>query len=41
MVLIWKLAHSLSIKIKHLKRVFQMKVNCVRSKVKLKSGLDK
>jgi hypothetical protein len=29
MVLIWKLAHSLSIKIKHLKRDFQMKVNCV------------
>jgi hypothetical protein len=25
----WKLAHSLSIKIKHLKRDFQMKVNCV------------
>jgi hypothetical protein len=30
MVLIWKLAHSLSIKIKHLKGFFfQMKVNCV------------
>jgi hypothetical protein len=29
MVLNWKLARSLSIKIKHLKRVFQMKVNCV------------
>jgi hypothetical protein len=29
MVLNWKLAHSLSIKIKHLKRDFQMKVNCV------------
>jgi hypothetical protein len=29
MVLNWKLAHSLSIKIKHLKRNFQMKVNCV------------
>jgi hypothetical protein len=29
MVLKWKLAHSLSIKIKHLKRVFQMKINCV------------
>jgi hypothetical protein len=29
MVLTWKLAHSLSIKIKHLKRVFQIKVNCV------------
>jgi hypothetical protein len=28
MVLIWKLAHPLSIKIKHLKRGFQMKVNC-------------
>jgi hypothetical protein len=24
-----ELAHSLSIKIKHLKRVFQMKINCV------------
>jgi hypothetical protein len=29
MVLNWKLAHSLSIKIKHLKRDFQMKVKCV------------
>jgi hypothetical protein len=29
MVLNWKLAHSLSIKIKHLKRGFQMKVNCI------------
>jgi hypothetical protein len=29
MVLNWKLAHSLSIKIKHLKWDFQMKVNCV------------
>jgi hypothetical protein len=29
MVLNWKLAHSLSIKIKHLKRDFQMKVECV------------
>jgi hypothetical protein len=29
MVLNWKLAHSLSIKIKHLKRGFQMKNNCV------------
>jgi hypothetical protein len=29
MVLNWKLAHSLSIKIEHLKRDFQMKVNCV------------
>jgi hypothetical protein len=29
MVLNWKLAHSLSIKIKHLKGNFQMKVNCV------------
>jgi hypothetical protein len=29
MVLNWKLAHSLSIKIKHLKRDFQKKVNCV------------
>jgi hypothetical protein len=29
MVLNWKLAHLLSIKIKHLKRDFQMKVNCV------------
>jgi hypothetical protein len=29
MVLNWKLAHSLSIKIKCLKRIFQMKVNCV------------
>jgi hypothetical protein len=29
MVLNWKLAHSLSIKIKHLKRDYQMKVNCV------------
>jgi hypothetical protein len=29
MVLNWNLAHSLSIKIKHLKRGFQMKVNCV------------
>jgi hypothetical protein len=29
MVLNWKLAHSLSIKTKHLKRDFQMKVNCV------------
>jgi hypothetical protein len=29
MVLNWKLAHSLSIQIKHLKRDFQMKVNCV------------
>jgi hypothetical protein len=28
-VLNWKLAHLLSIKIKHLKRDFQMKVNCV------------
>jgi hypothetical protein len=28
MVLNWKLAHSLLIKIKHLKRDFQMKVNC-------------
>jgi hypothetical protein len=28
-VLIWKHAHPLSIKIKHLKRDFQMKVNCV------------
>jgi hypothetical protein len=27
MVLNWKLAHLLSIKIKHLKRDFQMKVN--------------
>jgi hypothetical protein len=36
MVLNWKLAHSLSIKIKHLKRDFQMKVNCVWSKVELK-----
>jgi hypothetical protein len=29
MVLNWKLAHPLSIKIKHLKRDFQMKDNCV------------
>jgi hypothetical protein len=29
MVLNWKLPHSLSIKIKHLKWDFQMKVNCV------------
>jgi hypothetical protein len=29
MVLNRKLSHSLSIKIKHLKRDFQMKVNCV------------
>jgi hypothetical protein len=29
MVLNWKLARSLSIKIKHLKRGFQMKNNCV------------
>jgi hypothetical protein len=29
MVLNWKLAHSLPIKIKHLKRDFQTKVNCV------------
>jgi hypothetical protein len=29
MVLNWKLAHLLSIKIKHLKRNFQMKINCV------------
>jgi hypothetical protein len=29
MVINWKLAHPLSIKIKHLKRGFQMKVNCV------------
>jgi hypothetical protein len=29
MVLNWKLAHSLSIKIKQLKQDFQMKVNCV------------
>jgi hypothetical protein len=29
MVLNWKLAHSLSIKIKHLKHNFQMKINCV------------
>jgi hypothetical protein len=29
MVLIWKLAHPVSIKIKHLKRDFQMEVNCV------------
>jgi hypothetical protein len=29
MVLNWKLTHSLSIKIKHLKRDFQMKDNCV------------
>jgi hypothetical protein len=29
MVLKWKLAYSLSIKIKHLKRDFQMKVNCM------------
>jgi hypothetical protein len=29
MVLNWKLAHSLSIKTKHLKRDFQMKLNCV------------
>jgi hypothetical protein len=29
MLLNWKLARSFSIKIKHLKRVFQMKVNCV------------
>jgi hypothetical protein len=29
MVLNWKLAHSLSIKIKHLKRDFKMKANCV------------
>jgi hypothetical protein len=29
MILNLKLAHSLSIMIKHLKRVFQMKVNCV------------
>jgi hypothetical protein len=29
MVLIWKLAHSSSIKIKHLRRDFQMKVSCV------------
>jgi hypothetical protein len=29
MVLSWNLARSLSIKIKHLKWVFQMKVNCV------------
>jgi hypothetical protein len=36
MVLNWNLAHSLSIKIKHLKRGFQMKVNCVWSKVELK-----
>jgi hypothetical protein len=36
MVLNWKLAHSLSIKIKHLKWDFQMKVNCVRRKVELK-----
>jgi hypothetical protein len=36
MVLNWKLAHSLSIKIKHLKRDFQMKANCVWSKVELK-----
>jgi hypothetical protein len=36
MVLNWKLARSLSIKIKHLKRVFQMKDNCIRSKVELK-----
>jgi hypothetical protein len=29
MVLNWKLAHFLSIEIKHLKGDFQMKVNCV------------
>jgi hypothetical protein len=29
MVLKWKLAYPLSIKIKHLKRDFQMKINCV------------
>jgi hypothetical protein len=29
MVLNWKLAHSLSIKVKHLKQNFQMKVNYV------------
>jgi hypothetical protein len=29
MVQNWKLAHSLSIKVKHLKRGFQMKDNCV------------
>jgi hypothetical protein len=29
MVLTWKLAHSLSIKTKHLKRDFQMEVNCI------------
>jgi hypothetical protein len=29
MVLNWKLAHLLSIKIKHLEQVFKLKVNCV------------
>jgi hypothetical protein len=32
MVLNWKLAHSLSIKIKHLKQDFQMKVNVYEAK---------
>jgi hypothetical protein len=40
MVLIWKLAHPLSIKIKHLKWGFQMKVNCMKQSG-TQSGLDK
>jgi hypothetical protein len=41
MVLNWKLAHSLSIKIKHLKRDFQMKVKLRMKQSGTQSGLDK
>jgi hypothetical protein len=38
MVLIWKLAHSLSIKIKHLKRVFKSRL--IVNETKCKSKVD-
>jgi hypothetical protein len=41
MVLNWKLAHSLSIKIKHLKRGFQMKDQLCMKQSGIQSGLNK
>jgi hypothetical protein len=41
MVLNWKLAHPLSIKIKHLKRGFQMKYQLRMKQSGTQSGLDK
>jgi riboflavin transporter FmnP len=41
MVLNWKLAHPLSIKIKHLKQGFQMKGQLCMKQSGTQSGLDK